>query len=41
MKSDPAALADEAGAMSLFGGTRAIWIEPAGEEIAAGVEGAA
>ena len=38
VKSDPAVLADEAGAMSLFGGKRAIWIEPAGEDIAAGVE---
>ncbi len=38
IKSDPAALADEAGAMSLFGGARVIWIEPAGDEIAAGVE---
>jgi DNA polymerase-3 subunit delta len=38
VKSDPAALADEAGAMSLFGGARAIWIEPAGDDIAAGVE---
>ena len=38
VKSDPALLADEAGAMSLFGGPRAIWIEPAGEDIAAGVE---
>jgi DNA polymerase III subunit delta len=38
MKSDPAALTDEAGAMSLFGGKRVIWIEPAGDEIAAGVE---
>ncbi len=37
IKSDPAALADEAGAMSLFGGKRLIWIEPAGDEIAAGV----
>ena len=37
VKSDSAALADEAGAMSLFGGKRLIWIEPAGEEIAAGV----
>ena len=27
--------------MSLFGGTRAIWIEPAGDEIADGVDGAA
>ena len=38
VKSDPASLADEAGAMSLFGGKRAIWIEPAGDEIAPGVE---
>jgi DNA polymerase-3 subunit delta len=33
LKSDPALLADEAGAMSLFDGKRLIWIEPAGEEI--------
>ena len=38
VKGDPALLADEAGAMSLFGGRRAIWVEPAGEEIAAGIE---
>ena len=38
VKSDPALLADEAGAMSLFGGPRLIWIEPAGDEIAAAVE---
>jgi len=38
LKADPAALADEAGAMSLFGGKRAIWIEPAGDEIAPAVE---
>ena len=38
IKSDPAARTDEAGAMSLFGGKRVIWIEPAGDEIAAGVE---
>ena len=38
VKSDPATLADEAGAMSLFGGARVIWIEPAGDEIALGVE---
>ena len=31
-------LADEAGAMNLFGGTRVVWVEPAGDEIAAGVE---
>ena len=39
VKADPASLADEAGAMSLFGGRRAIWVEPAGEDIASGVEG--
>jgi DNA polymerase-3 subunit delta len=38
VKSDPASLADEAGAMSLFGGKRAIWLEPASEEIVAGLE---
>ena len=38
VKSDPAMLADEAGAMNLFGGTRVVWVEPAGDEIAAGVE---
>lgn len=38
IKSDPATLADEAGAMSLFGGKRLIWIEPASDEIAPGVE---
>jgi len=38
LKSDPAALADEAGAMALFGGPRALWIEPAGDEILAAVE---
>ena len=41
VKSDPALLADEAGAMSLFGGKRLIWIEPAGDEILAGVRGVA
>lgn len=39
VKSDPASLVDEAGAMSLFGGPRIIWVEPAGDEIAGGVEG--
>jgi DNA polymerase-3 subunit delta len=39
VKSDPATLTDEAGAMSLFGERRVIWIEPAGDEIAPGVEG--
>ena len=37
VKGDPAVLADEASAMALFGGPRAIWIEPAGDEIADGV----
>lgn len=37
VKSDPAALADEAGALSLFGGKRVIWVEPAGEDITDGV----
>jgi DNA polymerase-3 subunit delta len=37
VKDDPAVLADEASAMALFGGPRAIWIEPAGDEIADGV----
>ena len=34
VKADPASLADESGAISLFGGRRALWIEPAGDEIA-------
>lgn len=38
IKSDPAKLADEANALSMFGGRKALWIEPAGEEILAGVE---
>lgn len=38
VKADPARLADEAGAISLFGGRRAIWIEPAGDEIVGGAE---
>jgi DNA polymerase-3 subunit delta len=37
-KSDPALLADEASAIALFGGKRAIWIEPAGDEISDAVE---
>ncbi len=37
VKSDPASLADEAGALALFGGARALWIEPASEEIVEGV----
>lgn len=38
VKADPASLADEAGAISLFGGKRALWIEPAGDEVSDGVE---
>ena len=37
VKSDPAMLVDEAGAMSLFGGTRAVWIEPATKDIEEGI----
>lgn len=37
-KADPAVLADEAGAMGLFGGKRAIWVEPTGDEITPAVE---
>lgn len=37
VKSDPALLVDEAGAMSLFGGRRLIWIEPATKDIEEGV----
>ena len=37
IKADPASLGDEAGAMALFGGPRALWIEPAGDEITEGV----
>lgn len=37
IRSDPASLVDEAGAMSLFGGKRAIWIEPATKDIEEGV----
>ena len=32
LRSDPARLADEAGAIGLFGGKQALWIEPAGDE---------
>lgn len=38
VKADPALLAAEAGAMSLFGGARLIWVDPAGDEIVEGVE---
>ena len=37
IKADPASLADEAGAMNLFGGTRVVWIEPATKDIEEGV----
>jgi DNA polymerase-3 subunit delta len=37
VKAEPAVLVDEASAMSLFGGKRAIWIEPAGNDIEQGV----
>jgi DNA polymerase-3 subunit delta len=37
-KADPALLADEAAAIGLFGGKRALWVEPAGDEIVAAVE---
>jgi len=33
LKSDPVSLADEASAMSLFGGKRLVWIEPATKDI--------
>jgi len=38
LKGDPAVLADEAAAMALFGGPRALWVEPAGDEIVPAVE---
>jgi DNA polymerase-3 subunit delta len=38
LKADPALLADEASAMNLFGGVRVVWIEPAGDDIADGVQ---
>ncbi|MFC7536225.1 DNA polymerase III subunit delta [Sphingomonas sp. GCM10030256] len=38
LKGDPAALADEAGAISMFGGRRLLWIEPAGDDSVAAVE---
>jgi DNA polymerase III subunit delta len=38
LKGDSALLADEASAISMFGGRRLLWIEPAGEEICAAVE---
>ena len=38
VKSDPALLAAEAGAISLFGDARLIWVDPAGDEIVEAVE---
>lgn len=38
LRGDPALLADEAGAIDMFGGAKVIWVQPAGEEIAAAVE---
>jgi DNA polymerase-3 subunit delta len=38
VKADPALLAAEAGAISLFGGARLIWVDPASEEIVEGLE---
>jgi DNA polymerase-3 subunit delta len=38
VKADPALLASEAGAISLFGGARLVWIDPAGDDIVEGVE---
>jgi DNA polymerase-3 subunit delta len=38
LRGDPALLADEAGAIDMFGGRKVIWVQPAGEEIVAAVE---
>jgi DNA polymerase-3 subunit delta len=38
VKANPGLLADEAASLSLFGDRRLIWIEPAGNDIAEGVE---
>jgi DNA polymerase III subunit delta len=38
LRSDPALLADEAGAIDMFGGARVLWLQPAGEEICAAVD---
>ena len=38
VKSNPALIADEAAALSLFGERRLIWIEPAGNDIVEGVQ---
>jgi len=37
LKSDPRWLADEAASLSMFGDKRLLWIEPAGEDVAAAV----
>lgn len=39
LKSDPARLSDEAASISLFGGSRYIWVEPAGDEALDAVQG--
>ena len=38
LRSDPALLADEAGAIDMFAGAKVIWIQPAGEEVLPAVE---
>jgi DNA polymerase-3 subunit delta len=38
LKSDPGWLADEAASLPMFGGSRLLWIEPAGEEIVSAVQ---
>ena len=38
LRGDPALLADEAGAIDMFGGAKVLWIQPAGEEIVGAVE---
>jgi DNA polymerase-3 subunit delta len=38
LKSDPAFLADEAGAIDMFGEAKVLWVQPAGEEIVAAVQ---
>jgi DNA polymerase-3 subunit delta len=38
LRSDPAALADAAGALSMFGGPRLLWVEPAGRISSPAVE---
>ena len=38
LRGDPALLADEAGAIDMFGGVKVIWIQPAGDEILSAFE---